>query len=76
MLNFFGLPFVDGSSKAIFDKRSICKSFSFMTLDNVCGITNLLQDLKDAGLKLKDLKTEQSTLEKIFVNLVREKNEN
>ena len=40
------------------------------------GITNLLQDLKDAGLKLKDLKTEQSTLEKIFVSLVREKNEN
>ena len=35
------------------------------------GITDLLQDLKDAGLKLKDLKTEQSTLEKIFVNLVR-----
>ena len=40
------------------------------------GITNLLKDLKDACLKLKDLKTEQSTLEKIFVNLVREKNEN
>ena len=39
------------------------------------GITNLLQDLKDAGIKLKDLKTEQSTLEKIFVNLVRENNE-
>ena len=39
------------------------------------GITNLLQDLKDAGLNLKDLKTEQSTLEKIFVNLVRENNE-
>ncbi len=39
------------------------------------GITNLLQDLKDAGLKLKDLKTEQSSLEKIFVNLVRENNE-
>ena len=40
------------------------------------GITNLLQDLKDAGLKFKDLKTEQSTLEKIFVSLVRDKNEN
>ena len=39
------------------------------------GITNLLQDIKDAGLKLKDLKTEQSTLEKIFVNLVKENNE-
>ncbi len=40
------------------------------------GITNLLQDLKDVGLKLRDLKTEQSTLEKIFVSLVKEKNEN
>ena len=39
------------------------------------GITNLLRDLKDAGLKLQDLKTEQTTLEKIFVNLVKENNE-
>ncbi len=39
------------------------------------GITDLLQDLKDADLKLKDLKTEQSTLEKIFVDLVKENNE-
>ena len=30
------------------------------------GITNLLQDIKDSGLKLRDLKTEQSNLEKIF----------
>ena len=39
------------------------------------GITDLLKDLKDAGLKLRDLKTEQSTLEKIFVSLVKENNE-
>ena len=39
------------------------------------GITNLLQDIKDTGLKLKDLKTEQSNLEKRFVNLVKESNE-
>ena len=39
------------------------------------GITNLLKDLKNAGLKLQDLKTEQTTLEKIFVNLVKENNE-
>jgi len=39
------------------------------------GITNLLKELKDAGLKLQDLKTEQTTLEKIFVNLVKENNE-
>ena len=38
------------------------------------GITNLLQDLKDTGLKLRDLKTEQSNLEKIFVNFVKENN--
>ena len=39
------------------------------------GITNLLKDLKDSGLQLRDLKTEQSNLEKIFVSLVRESNE-
>ena len=39
------------------------------------GITNLLQDLKNSGLKLKDIKTEQSSLEKIFVTLVKENNE-
>ena len=39
------------------------------------GITNLLQDIKDSGLKLRDLKTEQSNLEKIFVTLVKENNE-
>ncbi len=40
------------------------------------GITNLLQSIKDSGLKLRDLKTEQSSLENIFVSLVRENNEN
>ena len=35
------------------------------------GITVLLQDLKSAGLSMKDLNTSQSTLEDIFVDLVR-----
>ena len=39
------------------------------------GITNLLQELKGASLKMRDLKTEQNSLEKIFVTLVRENNE-
>ncbi len=39
------------------------------------GITDLLQSIKDTGLKLRDIKTEQSNLEKIFVSLVRENNE-
>jgi len=40
------------------------------------GITDLLKALKDTGLRLKDLITEQSSLEKIFVDLVKENNEN
>ncbi|MDC3054687.1 ABC transporter ATP-binding protein [Candidatus Pelagibacter sp.] len=39
------------------------------------GITKMLQDLKNAGLRMRDLKTEQNNLEKIFVKLVKENNE-
>ena len=49
--------------------------YTYHISEKQTGITNLLQDLKDSGLKLKDLKTEQSNLEKIFVSLVRENNE-
>ena len=58
------------------NKDNMSVDYTYNVQGKPTGITNLLQDLKDAGLKLKDLKTEQSTLEKIFVNLVREKNEN
>ncbi len=51
-------------------------TYSYDTQKQRTGITNLLQDLRDQGLKLKDLKTEESTLEKIFVKLVKENNEN
>ena len=50
--------------------------YSYDTQKQRTGITNLLQDLRDHGLKLKDLKTEESTLEKIFVTLVKENNDN
>ena len=50
-------------------------NYTYSLKEKQTGITNLLQDLKDTGLKLKDLKTEQSNLENIFVNLVRENNE-
>ncbi len=50
-------------------------NYTYSLKEKQTGITNLLQDLKDTGLKLRDLKTEQSNLEKIFVNLVRENNE-
>ena len=51
-------------------------TYSYDTQKQRTGITNLLQDLRDQGLKLKDLKTEESTLEKIFVTLVKENNAN
>ena len=50
-------------------------NYTYSLKEKQTGITNLLQDLKDTGLTLRDLKTEQSNLEKIFVNLVRENNE-
>ena len=55
------------------DKKSI--NYKYKVTGKSTGITNLLQDLKDANLKLQDLKIEQTTLEKIFVSLVRENNE-
>jgi len=47
--------------------------YQYDTQSKQTGITSLLQDMKEAGLKLKDLNTEQSSLEKIFVELVKEK---
>ena len=55
------------------DKKSI--NYTYNVRAKNTGITNLLQDLKDANLRLQDLKTEQTTLEKIFVTLVKENNE-
>jgi ABC-2 type transport system ATP-binding protein len=37
------------------------------------GITTLLDELRQAGIRFKDLQTTQSTLEDIFVGLVRQK---
>jgi ABC-2 type transport system ATP-binding protein len=58
-----------GNNKKSFD-------YTYNLQEKQTGITNLLHDIKDSGLKLRDLKTEQSNLEKIFVTLVRENNEN
>jgi ABC-2 type transport system ATP-binding protein len=37
------------------------------------GITSVLQDLRDAGIRFNDLHTRQTSLEEIFVSLVRER---
>ena len=61
--------------KLVLGGNKISIDYTYNVQAEQTGITNLLQDIKDAGLKLKDLKTEQSTLEKIFVSLVKENNE-
>ena len=58
-----------------FGSNKMSLIYRYSLKEKQTGITNLLQDLKDAGLKLRDLKTEQNNLEKIFVSLVRENNE-
>lgn len=44
--------------------------YSYDTRTERTGITSLLKDLSTAGLRFRDLSTEQSSLEDIFVSLV------
>jgi len=71
----FKIPDSLDKYRLVLGKNNMSIDYTYNVQAEQTGITNLLQDLKDAGLKLKDLKTEQSTLEKIFVSLVKENNE-
>jgi ABC-2 type transport system ATP-binding protein len=44
--------------------------YSYDTKSEHTGITSLLDDLRHAGIKFRDLQTTQSSLEDIFVGLV------
>tara|TARA_B100000674_G_scaffold414898_1_gene363922 strand:+ start:877 stop:1809 length:933 start_codon:yes stop_codon:yes gene_type:complete len=46
--------------------------FSYNSQAETTGITTLLQEVKQAGLKLKDLKSAQTSLENIFEKLLKE----
>jgi ABC-2 type transport system ATP-binding protein len=46
--------------------------FSYNSQSDTTGITGLLQEIKQAGLKLKDLKSSQTSLENIFEQLLKE----
>ena len=48
-------------------------TYSYDTKGEHTGITALLDDLHRAGIEFKDLQTTQSSLEDIFVGLVRER---
>ena len=47
--------------------------YTYDTQGERTGITALLQDLSDAGIRFRDLRTSQSSLEDIFVKLVSER---
>jgi len=46
-------------------------TYTYDTASNRTGITALLQSLNEQGISMKDLKTNQSSLEDIFVSMVR-----
>jgi ABC-2 type transport system ATP-binding protein len=48
-------------------------TYTYDTKSEQTGITALLDELNHAGIKFKDLQTKQSSLEDIFVGLVRER---
>mgnify|MGYP003647010141 CR=1 FL=1 len=52
------------------DKSELMTKLGKKTLRERTGITSLLRDLSDAGIRFKDLNTKQSSLEEIFVTLV------
>ena len=49
--------------------------YTYDTKNENTGIPSLLQTLRDEGIKLKDINTQQSSLENIFINLVKGSND-
>ena len=47
-------------------------TYTYDTRGHRTGITSLLRDLADANIRFRDLRTSQSSLEEIFVDLVRQ----
>ena len=63
-LSSFNLQLADNGSSII---------YNYKRKEQKTGITSLLLDLKKAGLKLADLNTKQTSLEEIFVDMVKSK---
>src|SRR6201990_2336528 len=58
----YGLALADGGRELVYD---------YDTRSERTGITSLLGDLRNAGIRFADLETTQSSLEEIFVSLVK-----
>ena len=54
------------------NKENNILTYIYDTKGKNTGITSLLSEIKALGIQLKDISTEQSSLESIFLNLVKE----
>ena len=67
--SFAGMQGTDSSMTLSPDGSEL--TYSYDTAAERTGITTLLDELRSAGIRFKDLRTTQSSLEEIFVSLVR-----
>jgi ABC-2 type transport system ATP-binding protein len=63
-LGMYSLSLTDGGRALV---------YNYDTQGERTGITGLLQDLRQAGIRFRDLDTSQSSLEDIFVDLLRQR---
>ena len=59
----------------VIDETKKFLTYSYNLNSDDTDLTGLLNDIKDEGLILKDIITEQSSLEEIFIKLIKENNE-
>jgi len=59
----------------VIDETKKFLTYSYNLNSGETDLTGLLNDIKDEGLILKDIITEQSSLEEIFIKLIKENNE-
>ena len=58
----------------ILDQSNTILSHTYNLNSNITDITELLNDVKKDGYKIKDINMEQSSLEEIFIKLIKENN--
>ena len=73
--NISSLPTLLKNSNLELNSKGNKITYTYDTKNENTGITSLLQTLRDEGIKLKDINTEQSSLESIFVYLVKGSND-
>jgi ABC-2 type transport system ATP-binding protein len=66
------IPEALGGYKLELDADGRALTYSYDTRADRTGITTLLNAVRDAGLQVTDIETRQSSLEDIFVDLVRQ----